>query len=142
MTPPPDFEDAHRRHWDDAKLLHDKDRLENADQLYGFSAECGLKALMCTPTLGMRLDPQTGRPPGEFRKHVHELWPRFKRLAKDRAGWWMLKRLPQGSPFADWSQDDRYARRGYVGSGSLEQHRTAAFGVRQMVHSARRDGIL
>ena len=41
-----DFADAHRRHWEDAELLHDHGRWANADQLYGFSAECGLKAVM------------------------------------------------------------------------------------------------
>jgi len=35
-----DFVAAHRRHWRDAELLFEHERIENADQLYGFSAEC------------------------------------------------------------------------------------------------------
>ena len=49
-----DFSDAHRRHWEDAELLHAYSRWANADQLYGFSAECGLKAVM--QVLGMHVD--------------------------------------------------------------------------------------
>ena len=46
MPHPSDFTDAHCRHWDDAELLFKLQRWANADQLYGFSAECGLKAVM------------------------------------------------------------------------------------------------
>lgn len=67
MTPPTDFADAHGRHWGDAELLYAHECLANADQLYGFSAECGLKALM--EVLGMRLDP-SGRPPGQYAKGI------------------------------------------------------------------------
>jgi hypothetical protein len=54
MTYPADFADAHRRHWEDAELLFAHDRWANADQLYGFSAECGLKTVM--QALGMNTD--------------------------------------------------------------------------------------
>ena len=46
MTHPADYSDAHRRHWEDAELLFTNARWANADQSYGFSAECGLKAMM------------------------------------------------------------------------------------------------
>ena len=54
MPHPADFHDAHRRHWQDAELLRKHGRWANADQLYGFSAECGLKAVM--KALGMAVD--------------------------------------------------------------------------------------
>ncbi|MDE0002871.1 MAG: hypothetical protein OXQ29_09265 [Rhodospirillaceae bacterium] len=41
MPHPADFLDAHRRHWCDAELLFNDSRWANADQMYGFSAECG-----------------------------------------------------------------------------------------------------
>ena len=41
-----DFLDAHKRHWADAEYLFNGSRWANADQLYGVSAECGLKRLM------------------------------------------------------------------------------------------------
>lgn len=46
MTMPTDFADAHRCHWKDTELLFVHRRLGNADQIYGFSAECGLNAVM------------------------------------------------------------------------------------------------
>ena len=51
MPLPADFKDAHSRHWVDAELLFGKSRWANADHLYGFSVECGLKAVMAK--LGM-----------------------------------------------------------------------------------------
>lgn len=44
MAHPADFPDAHARHWQDAERLAQAGRWANADQLYGYSAECGLKA--------------------------------------------------------------------------------------------------
>lgn len=139
MTPPTDFADAHGRHWGDAELLYGHQCLANADQLYGFSAECGLKALM--KGLGMRLD-EKGRPPRRYSKHVQDLWPEFKMFAKARSGWRFLSQLPGGSPFADWSHNDRYAHSTYVGNEAVDQHRTAALGVRRMVKRAEQDGTL
>ena len=43
MAYPADFSDAHVRHWRDAELLYAARCWGNADQLYGFSAECGLR---------------------------------------------------------------------------------------------------
>ena len=54
-----DYTDAHRRHWSDAQLLFRHARWANADQLYGFSAECGLRAVM--RALGMPVE-TTGMP--------------------------------------------------------------------------------
>ena len=129
MTPV-NFVDPHVRHWKDAEILLGCCRLANADQLYGFSAECGLKAVMAV--LGKRL----------LRRHVHELWPEFKRSVRGRAAGRFRRQLPPGSPFVDWSHHDRYAPDGYVRRGAVNQHRTAALGVRRMVERARQDGTL
>ena len=139
MTPPTDYVDAHGRHWRDAEVLYGHKCVANADHLYGFSAECGLKAMM--EVLGMRLD-ATGKPPRQYMKHVQDIWPEFKTFANARGGWRFLKQLPGGSPFADWSQDDRYAHSQYVQKGAVDQHRTAALGVRRMVERAEQDGTL
>ena len=52
-----DFADAHRRHWEDAELLYGHERWANTDQLYGFSAECGLKAVMRSLGMPAETDP-------------------------------------------------------------------------------------
>ena len=95
---PEDFFDAHRRHWEDAETLFGRHRWANADQLYGLSAECGLKAAMMT--LGMHID-TVGRPEPSYRVHVQKLWPIFETFGGDRDGARYLSPLPSGRPFAD-----------------------------------------
>ena len=43
-----DYQDAAKRHCEDAKILHIQDnaRLANASHLYGFAAECVIKSMM------------------------------------------------------------------------------------------------
>ena len=131
MTHPADFADACRRHWEDAELLFAKNRWANADQLYGLSAECGLKAAM--QTLEMDVD-TIGRPQApEYRKHVQELWPTFYIFAEKRGGSRYLRLLPRNRPFADWSHHDRYAHRCHFHKTVVEPHRKAAWKIREMV---------
>ncbi len=84
MTHPADFADAHRRHWQDAELLFAHERWSNSDQLYGFSAECGLKAVM--KALGMPVVDKGMPSESKYREHVRELWPLFMTFAADRDG--------------------------------------------------------
>ena len=138
MTYPADFADAHRRHWEDAELLFAHARWANADQLYGFSAECGLKAVM--RALGMQVE-RDGRPEmAEHRKHVHELWPIFRTFVAGRNGQWYLLQLPAGEPFHDWSHHDRYASGGHYSEPAVVPHQDAARKVRLMLQRASLDG--
>ena len=137
MTYPADFADAHHRHWEDAEVLFADDRWANADQLYGFSAECGLKAVM--QVLGMPVDDQ-GKPPPAYSKHVQTLWPVFVTFATNRNGARFLSRLPSETPFDDWSHHDRYAADGHFRRDNVEPHREAARGVIPMVQLAIQSG--
>ena len=139
MALPVDFTDAHRRHWEDAELLFNRRRLGNADQLYGFSAECGIKAVMAG--LGMALGP-SGRPPSKYARHVHDLWPLFGKFASRHGGGRYAKQLAAQNPFSGWSHHDRYARKGYAGRGEVSKHRAGAQQVRLMVQVADWDGTL
>ena len=140
MPHPADFFDAHHRHWEDAELLFDNARWASADQMYGFSAECGLKAVM--KALGMSVD-VTGTPEKrKHRQHVQNLWPVFRTFAQGHGGIRFSSRLPEDNPFCDWSHHDRYAHRQHWEETSLAQHRDAAQGVLNMVQVARRDGQL
>ena len=139
MPHPADFTDAHHRHWEDAELLFDQQRWANADQLYGFCAECGLKAVM--KGLGMRVD-AAGKPDPKYLKHVHRLWPEFKSFAQARNGARYVNLLPVGEPFADWSHDDRYVHRICVKPSGVSAHRQAALRVRGIVELATQDGHL
>ena len=140
MTHPADFTDAHRRHWDDAELLFAHARWAYADQLYGFSAECGLKVLM--QALGMTIDP-AGRPDmRKYRQHIQDLWPVFRTFVAGRHGEWYLLQLPAAEPFQDWSQHDRYASRAHYTGAAIVPHRDAARAIRHMLQRATLDGRL
>ena len=139
MPLPADFVDAHRRHWDDAELLFDHARWASADQMYGFSAECGLKAVM--KALEMPVDDDTGAPKKRRHwKHVQDLWPVFRTFAQGHGGARYSGRLPEDNPFRDWSHHDRYAHRGHWEEASLERHREAAREVLNVVQLAQQDG--
>ena len=141
MVHPADFDDAHLRHWNDAELLVDDDRWANADQLYGLSAECGLKALM--GALGRMPVDVSGKPANpKHRKHVQEFWPIFVTFAEGPVGARYVARLPSGTPFADWSVQNRYAHRCHFQHAGVEPHRRAARRVRHMVQRAKQDGLL
>ena len=136
MSKPSDFADAHERHWQDAELLFEHHRWANADQLYGMSAECGLKAVM--QELGMPLD-DTGRPEREYRKHVNELWLVFQDFASGRDGARYLKMLPSGNPFANWAIDDRYGKSDDFRPTEVVPHREATEQIARMVLVAGQD---
>ena len=131
MTLTAHFIDAHERHWEDAELLFECRRWANADQLYGFSAECGLKAVLEAEE--MPID-ETGMPSHEFRKHVRELWPVFiEFMTKKEISKPLWDEFPDGEPFKDWSHHDRYAHRGCFRSDKVQQHRDAAKAISHMV---------
>ena len=133
MSKPPDFTDAHSRHWQDAELLFAHDRWANADQLYGLSAECGLKAVM--QELGMPVD-AAGKPATDYRKHVNALWLIFQDFTNNRDGARYLQMLPPGSPFANWAIEDRYANRDDFRRADVESHRAATQEIARMVSDA------
>ena len=141
MSYPADYGDAHLRHWDDAELLFGEGRWSNADQLYGFSAECGLKEVM--RILGMPVDSVSGKPiGGQYLKHVQDIWGTFLTFAEGRDGAYYVAMLPAGRPFDDWSIDDRYAHSRHFSQQQVELHREAAGNVKGMVEQARQDGRL
>ena len=133
MTYSADFGDSHRQHWTDAELLFASSRWLNADQLYGISAECGLKALM--PALSMPLE----------KKHVDVIWPHFALFASSaqgRVGARFVVLLPSGAPFANWSIKDRYAHSRHFSCAGTVPHQIAARQVRNMILQARIDGVI
>lgn len=133
MTYPEDYVDAHRQHWTDAELLFQGSRWLNADQLYGISAECGLKALM--PALHM---------PVEF-KHVNVIWPDFAKFAasaRGRVGARFVRLLPKRTPFANWSINNRYAHSRHFSQVGTVPHQIAARQVRNMMLQAKLDGVI
>ena len=135
-----DFKDAHCRHWADAETLFRNSRWANADHLYGFSVECGLKAVMAK--LGMQLDSFGSPKEFKYRTHVNSLWPKFQVFAQGRGGSWFVTNLPKGEPFANWTEHDRYAHQQYITESETVAHRDAANKVLNILKNARMMGLL
>jgi len=125
-----DFVAAASRHFEDGSLLHRHGRLDNADQLYGLAAECGIKlALAQLPNLS-----RNGSLGKGLRVHVNDLWERAKLSSLQRRYRALLQVLTGlRNPFADWSIDQRYGPDNIVSRAALEKHREAAVRVLRSV---------
>jgi hypothetical protein len=132
-----DYLDAMERHWDDAELLfrQSSPRLANADQLYGLSAECGLKALMLK--WGM---PFSNNQPSLSidRKHADGIWSRYETYRQGRIA---TLALPT-NPFEEWSIHHRYANRVHFQQTVVEGHMRDAALVKRLVAQACIEGEL
>lgn len=142
MPPAEDFDDAHRRHWDDAEILFAKGRLANADHLYGLSAECALKAMM--RRLDMPVDEGTGTLAARYREHLPKLWRLFVDLVSGRRGASRLEALLSEAfrdctPFSDWRIADRYASAKHFQHSNVEPHRVETQRIRVMYDQERLD---
>ncbi|OOV34002.1 hypothetical protein BO91_02155 [Candidatus Synechococcus spongiarum LMB bulk10E] len=135
-----DFRDAMDRHWQDAELLYKKDRLANAEHLYGLSAECGLKAVMqCCLDMEM----ENNMPPKDDRKHINDgLWDRYESYREGRGARFSLPWQDDSFPFEDWNISHRYANRAHFGEDRLKKHRSGAEDVRKLVANLEKEGLL
>jgi hypothetical protein len=136
---PTDFLDAMERHWHDAELLFHESppRLANADQLYGLSAECGLKALMAKG--GMDIVNNSDHK-SKYKKHVNATWSHFNDF---RQGCLAGYALNTDNPFNHWMIDHRYASQSAFDAPRVQRHQAGAQQVRVLVKKARDiDGIL
>lgn len=133
-----DFFNAFRRHLRDAEYLYDDSRWPNADQLYAYSAECGLKCLM--KQFGMLVDPVSGDPRKQDRLHADEIWNRYEayRAGRGVAGY----ELPQTNPFGDWNINQRYAHEVDIDQARVDPHKNCALMVKNLIQKAVLEGRL
>lgn len=122
------YADAALRHWNDGKHLDDAKRSDNADQLYGFAAECAIKSAIVSVA-----SPQgsTDVPKGYY-LHIDGLWDKApaQQFSRNFPGLALL--LRQSNPFGNWTVDQRYHQSGHVTDEQLELHR----GITQRLLSA------
>ncbi len=120
---PEDYAVAATRHFRDGLLLEEGQRVLNADQFFGFAAECAIKSALVT-LRGFLVD---GTLAPAYHKHINQLWDvvplqgiqkRYRGLVA------VLKSLPQ--PFADWSTNHRYMPDAAVDEEAMKRHRLAA----------------
>ncbi|HEI8722807.1 SAM-dependent methyltransferase [Serratia marcescens] len=133
-----DFSDANERHWHDAELLLEKERFANADHLYGFSAECGLKALM--RAFGMPCNEAGSPQESRDWKHIDKLSVRYE--AYRSGGEFADYRCDDVDAFSNWKVSDRYAKQSGFTVEYVAAHRSAAKEIRSLINTARKRGII
>lgn len=153
VPPPVAYEFAARRHMTDAEALFISGRLANAGQLYGFVAECGLKALMIACGIqagadggvpGKRPAPDKGKHP--LREHVPVLMTNitvdFQIIPDGVQANRYLALVPSRNDFHDWLIDHRYWRDTALPMSSVNLWRAAAREITTMLDQAKQDGVL
>lgn len=116
-----DYANAATRHWTDAESLLSASRHDNADQLFGFAAECALKAVLFS-----ELPPSAGGElPRGYYVHIDELWDKVSSSSLRKRYPIVLALLRQQNPFSGWSTHQRYADTGTVVKNQVEAHRKA-----------------
>lgn len=135
-----DFLDAHERHWSDAEILFQKQCWANADHLYGFAAECGLKGLMVA--FGMQQNPdKEGMPLSKHdQKHIDNLKGRYEtyRAGANAANYL----LAANDPFTNWRASDRYAGRSNFSEQHVVPHQQGTLEIRNLISKARKAGLV
>lgn len=143
---PVDFHRSARRHIADADLLESNNRIPNAGHLYGYVAECGLKALLIG--LGYPTDlegsPAPRRP--NFRVHINSLlipatFMSLKLFLNGRAGTKYLALISAIGDFSDWRVEHRYYSEAAL-PNSLTKWKAAAHQVGRMLDQAKAYGVI
>jgi hypothetical protein len=137
----------------DADALFTSGRLANAGQLYGFVAECGLKALLMACGIqpdaeggipGKRPAPNKGKHP--LREHVPLLMTNitaeFQIIPDGIQATRYLALVPNRNDFHDWQIDHRYWREAALPITSVNLWRAAAHEITTMLDQAKQDGVL
>jgi len=140
-----DFFRAANRHYRDGEYLLQDKRHPNAGQLFGFAAECGIKALLVT--FGYPTDPATGDMEKtcdfapDLRRHINILasGDQLRVFLEGRAGSACLARLESIKDFSDWDISHRYRADDKIPL-SCEKWRDAAKEVVFMLDNLKLDG--
>jgi hypothetical protein len=101
------FTEAAGRHATDARLLDAAHRIGNANHLWGFAAECALKAVLRAVD-GPTLFTSAGMPKPPYKEHIDRLWPEVLTFLSGRSEAYLTAVLPATNPFDRWSVHGRY----------------------------------
>ena len=145
MTGNVDFQGASKRHYQDAELLMTNKRISNAGHLFGFAAECGIKALLVA--YGLKTDPRTGDikeekgRPYKYKTHVNTLINNVQTFKVSRQYSNYLGMMPNLKAFSDWDTGHRYLKESAIPL-SCSGWSDAAKEVIQMLDQAKLDGVI
>lgn len=138
-----DFHGASRRHYRDAELLMNSKRIPNAGHLFGFAAECGIKALLVA--YGLETDSRTGdimeTRPYKYKTHVNTLINNVQTFPGSRQYSKYLGMMPNMKAFSDWNAGHRYWNESAIPPSCSGWHH-AAKEVLQMLDQAKLDGVI
>ena len=132
---PDDFFNAFQRHWRDAEFLYADSRWANADQIYAYSAECGLKCLM-QQLFGMSVNPVSRKD----RIHADEIWNRYEAYRAGNGATGYV--LPQPNPFDNWDISWRYAHDSNFNQNVVDPHKNGTKIVKGLIDKAILEGRL
>ena len=143
MTKRVDFSGAGRRHYQDAELLMSNNRIPNAGHLFGFAAECGIKALLVSH--GLSTDPTTGdlveTRPYKYKTHVDALINNVQTFSGSPGYSKYVGMMPNLKAFSNWDTSHRYYDESSI-PAFLADWRTAAEEVIRMLDQAKLDGVI
>ena len=139
-----DFRGSSRRHYSDAEFLLQDSRLPNAGHLFGFAAECGIKALLVAH--GLRTDQATGdieeqRPYKQYKTHVNVLINNMQTFPSSPNYSKYLGMMPNLQYFSDWDASHRYYDEAAIPS-SHARWRQAALEIIRTLDQAKLDGVM
>jgi hypothetical protein len=124
----------------------DSKRFLNASQLYGFSGECALKAVMVGLGLPTRADGTVSDT--RLYSHLPGLWNQFALFAAGSVGAHYLavasSAPPLPAPFSTWDVNDRYGPNttGPARDPEFSSHRESAKDLIALLELAIEDGII
>lgn len=100
------YDSAAVRHYEDAELLRDSGRLDNAGHLVGFAAECAIKHGISTFNSGLP------SPYGHLPKFLRVAVTHLKGRGRNPNS--ALFEIVKGNIFSDWNVDQRYCETGTI----------------------------
>ncbi len=101
---PEDFQAAAVRHFQDASVLRDAGRLDNAGHLIGFSAECAIKYRISSLGSGASSPAQ----------HLPDILIAARKRLGERVSYTSMFSLLKSDIFADRAVDHRYSTTGKI----------------------------
>ena len=149
MAPPKkvNYQSASLRHLQDGVYLQDAGRNANAAQLYGFCAECALKALLVACGISIDSDGGIRRGNPDFRRHIDELamlQATITSYLAGRSGARYIGYFSGLASFGSWKVDHRYYDESHppFPMADLPKYRVAASAMLRGIQQAKMDGVL
>jgi hypothetical protein len=135
------FLNAARRHFEDAEFLHGNGRIQNAGHLFGFHAECGLKALLRAHGVGAG---SVGIE-DKYKKHVDKLVALIQALTvfpDGRTASIYISMLPKLSLFSTWLVEHRYWDAAAITKAMVDEWREASIEIGKVLDDAKTRGVV